>query len=70
VSAVLGGLVLAVCAAFAAGFLVAGWVVCGDHPLRHKTTNAAWAIWEFVCWMVERAGDRVCFWWWGHRDRA
>jgi hypothetical protein len=31
VNAVLEVLVLAVCAAQAIGFLVAGWVVCGDH---------------------------------------
>ena len=30
-NAVLGGLVLAVCAAQAVGFLVAGWIVVGDH---------------------------------------
>jgi hypothetical protein len=31
INAVLGWLVLAVCAAQALGFVVAGWVVVGDH---------------------------------------
>ncbi len=35
-SAVLGWLVLGVCAAMTTGFVVAGWVVVGD-LMRHKT---------------------------------
>jgi hypothetical protein len=35
VSAVLGGLVLAVCALFTLGLVVAGFIVVGDHT-RHK----------------------------------